>query len=151
MSTGKVPEAEENLSCIVTFDAGGGTGKMEPVSLEPGTRYKLPECKFTPPEGKAFAGWLIGKPGETPKPDGAAKTDTHKKDEEVVIDVDTVLKAQWKDAGEAAPSETGSVFGGGGIAAAGYFHLKHLMIPDVDYGVVRCQRGYNALGLCMGL
>ena len=37
------------------------------------------------------------------------------------------------------------------IAAAGYFHLKHLMIPDVDYGVVRCQRGFNALGLCMGL
>ena len=49
-------------------NAGGGTGKMEPVSLEPGTRYKLPECKFTPPEGKAFAGWLIGKPRESAQP-----------------------------------------------------------------------------------
>ena len=37
------------------------------------------------------------------------------------------------------------------IALAGYFHVKHLIIPDVDYGVVRCQRGYNALALCMGL
>ena len=37
------------------------------------------------------------------------------------------------------------------IAMACYFHVKHLFIPDVDYGVVRCQRGYNALALCMGI
>ena len=37
------------------------------------------------------------------------------------------------------------------IAPACYFHVKHLIIPDVDYGVVRCQRGYNCLALCMGL
>ena len=37
------------------------------------------------------------------------------------------------------------------IASACYFHVKHLFIPDVDYGVVRCQRGYNGLALCMGI
>ena len=37
------------------------------------------------------------------------------------------------------------------IALASRYHVKHLIIPDVDYGVVRCQRGYNALALCMGL
>ncbi|MBQ4487237.1 MAG: hypothetical protein II936_09565 [Oscillospiraceae bacterium] len=37
------------------------------------------------------------------------------------------------------------------IGAAAYFHMKHLVIPDVDYGVVRCQRGYNALALAYGL
>ncbi len=37
------------------------------------------------------------------------------------------------------------------IAAACCFHVKHLIIPDVDYGVVRCQRAYNALALVMGL
>ena len=37
------------------------------------------------------------------------------------------------------------------IAQASYFHVKHLLIPDVDYGVVRCQRGYNALALGMGV
>ena len=35
------------------------------------------------------------------------------------------------------------------IGAAAYFHLKHLLIPDVDYGVVRCLRGYNALALTL--
>lgn len=37
------------------------------------------------------------------------------------------------------------------IMAASYYHLKHLMIPDVDYGVVRCQRKYNALALAYAL
>ena len=37
------------------------------------------------------------------------------------------------------------------IAQAAYFHIKHLLIPDVDYGVVRCQRGYNALAFCLGI
>ncbi len=33
------------------------------------------------------------------------------------------------------------------IMPAAYYNLKHLMIPDIDYGVVRCQRKYNALAL----
>ena len=35
-------------------------------------------------------------------------------------------------------------------AAAGYYHLKHLLIPDVDNGIVKCLRGYNALALIFG-
>ena len=37
------------------------------------------------------------------------------------------------------------------ISAASYFHIKHIIIPDVDYGVVRCLRGYNLLALCYGI
>lgn len=33
------------------------------------------------------------------------------------------------------------------IGAASYFNLKHLIIPDVDYGVIRCLRQYNLLAL----
>ena len=33
------------------------------------------------------------------------------------------------------------------IALATYFHLKHLVIPDVDYGVIRSIRKYNLLAL----
>lgn len=37
------------------------------------------------------------------------------------------------------------------ISAACYFHVKHLFIPDVDYGVVRCLRGYNALAVALSV
>ena len=37
------------------------------------------------------------------------------------------------------------------IAEASYFHIKHLLIPDVDYGVVSCLRGYNAIVLFYGV
>ena len=35
------------------------------------------------------------------------------------------------------------------IVAACYFHLKHVLIPDADYGIVRCLRNYNVLSLCL--
>ena len=36
------------------------------------------------------------------------------------------------------------------IAAACYFHVKHILIPDVDYGVVRCLRRFNQVALLFG-
>ena len=33
------------------------------------------------------------------------------------------------------------------IAMASYFHLKHLVIKDVDYGIIGCIRMYNLLAL----
>ena len=47
--------------------------------------------------------------------------------------------------------KTGCVIASVMIGAAGYFHVKHLLIPDVKNGVVRCLRAYNALALCLGL
>ncbi len=32
------------------------------------------------------------------------------------------------------------------IALAAYYHLKQLIIPDVDYGVTRCLRLYKKSG-----
>ena len=37
------------------------------------------------------------------------------------------------------------------IGAACYFHVKHLFIPDVDYGVVRCLRGFNAFAVALSV
>ncbi len=37
------------------------------------------------------------------------------------------------------------------IALAAYFHLKHLVIEDVDYGIIRSIRGYNLLALVYAL
>ena len=39
----------------------------------------------------------------------------------------------------------------GMICPACFYHVKHLMIPDVDYGVVRCLRGYNALAMMLSV
>ena len=35
------------------------------------------------------------------------------------------------------------------IAFAAKYHFKHLIFPDVDYGVVRAIRGYNAIALIL--
>ena len=37
------------------------------------------------------------------------------------------------------------------IALASYFHLKHLIIKDVDYGLIRSIRSYNLLALVYAL
>lgn len=33
------------------------------------------------------------------------------------------------------------------VMQASYFHLKHLIFPDVDYGIVKCLKPYNLLAL----
>ncbi len=35
------------------------------------------------------------------------------------------------------------------IAAAAYYHLKHLIIPDVEDGIIRSIRGYNLIALLL--
>ena len=35
------------------------------------------------------------------------------------------------------------------VGCASYFNLKHLIFPDVDFGVINCLKGYNALALAM--
>lgn len=37
------------------------------------------------------------------------------------------------------------------IAAACYYHVKHLLIPDADFGIVRCLRNYIAVALCLAV
>ena len=33
------------------------------------------------------------------------------------------------------------------VAGASYYNLKHLIFPDVDFGVINCLKGYNILAL----
>ncbi|MBQ6373870.1 MAG: hypothetical protein IJJ45_05205 [Clostridia bacterium] len=37
------------------------------------------------------------------------------------------------------------------IGAACYYHLKHFLIPDADFGIVRCLRRFNAAALCLAV
>ncbi len=44
----------------VSFQANGGSGSMESVTVKSGATYTLPACAFTAPEGIVFDGWKIG-------------------------------------------------------------------------------------------
>ena len=63
------PDAEvvvgegEARSFTITFNANGGTGSMEPVTVEEGSRYPLPACGFIPPVNMQFSGWALSADG----------------------------------------------------------------------------------------
>ena len=72
----------------ITFDPNGGTGTMQPMKVKSGEEFELPECTFTPPEGKEFAGWL------------AVNGNVHPAGEVVTSSIDQSFKATWKDTAE---------------------------------------------------
>ena len=76
---------KEATEVTISFDPNGGTGTMQPMKVKAGVGYTLPECTFTPPEGKEFAGWLAANGTVYPAGDIAFST------------TDSVLKATWKD------------------------------------------------------
>ena len=69
----------------ISFDPNGGTGTMKPMRVKAGVGYTLPECTFTPPEGKEFAGWL------------AVNGNVYPAGHDVYSTHDQSLKATWKD------------------------------------------------------
>ena len=58
-----------SVPATITYEANGGSGTMEAVSVDVGTEYTLPGCGFTAPRGKVFRCWSIGtrryEPGDT--------------------------------------------------------------------------------------
>ena len=84
---------KEVAEVTISFDPNGGTGTMQPMKVKSGENFTLPECTFTPPEGKEFAGWLAVNGTVYPAGDIAFST------------TDTVLKATWKDKAEVDVTE----------------------------------------------
>lgn len=70
----------------VTFNANGGSGSMDAVTVTAGESYTLPSCGFTAPEGKQFKGWATAAGGEV------ISGGTYQ------ITADTTLYAIWEDA-----------------------------------------------------
>ena len=79
---------KEAAEVTITFDPNGGTGTMQPMKVKSGEGFFLPECAFTPPKGKEFAGWLAENGKVYPAGDIVYSTG------------DSVLKATWKDTTE---------------------------------------------------
>lgn len=78
--------SSEASSVIISFDPNGGEGSMDPLEVDSGQSFELPECTFTPPEGKVFSSWSLGMPGSV-----------------VAVPTSTTVKAWWID----VPSEKG--------------------------------------------
>ena len=79
---------KEVTEVTISFDPNGGTGTMQPMKVKSGENFTLPECTFTPPEGKEFAGWL------------AANGTVYPAGEVVTSSIDQSFKATWKDKAE---------------------------------------------------
>ena len=79
---------KEAAEITISFDPNGGTGTMQPMKVKSGEKFELPECTFTPPEGKEFAGWL------------AVNGTVYPAGEVVTSSIDQSLKATWKDTAE---------------------------------------------------
>ena len=79
---------KEVAEVTISFDPNGGTGTMQPMKVKSGENFTLPECTFTPPEGKEFAGWL------------AANGTVYPAGNVVTSSIDQSFKATWKDKAE---------------------------------------------------
>ena len=74
----------------VTFNAGdGGTGNMDAEEVQKNSKFTLPACEFTSPEGKEFDKWSV-KVGTAPAVDKMPG-------ERIVASADVSIKAIWKD------------------------------------------------------
>ena len=79
---------KEVAEVTISFDPNGGTGTMQPMTVKSGENFTLPECTFTPPEGKEFAGWL------------AVNGNVYPAGNVATFSIDQSLKATWKDKAE---------------------------------------------------
>ena len=79
---------KEAAEVTITFDPNGGTGTMQSMKVKSGENFTLPECTFTPPEGKEFAGWL------------AVNGNVYPAGNVATFSIDQSLKATWKDKAE---------------------------------------------------
>lgn len=78
----------ETTARTVQFDANGGTGTMDTVTVNLNDSYTLPPCTFTAPEGKEFDCWKI---------EGDNTNTSYNPRDSYTIDGNVKFVAQWKD------------------------------------------------------
>ena len=74
----------KNIQVIVSFNNGGGTGTMNPVKVDKGSNYTLPDNGFTPPENQEFKAWQV---------DGTE----YQQGASITVNADTTITALWED------------------------------------------------------
>ena len=71
----------------VSFDANGGSGEMNSVTVIPDSSFIMPACDFTAPAGKIFGGWNVELNGETV---------TLKVGDPITVDGNQIVSAVWE-------------------------------------------------------
>ena len=79
-----VGEGTPLADCTITFNASGGSGSMDSVTVNAGTIYILPACGFTAPADQEFKAWEIGGT-------------EYKVGDSYTVLVDTEIKALWEN------------------------------------------------------
>ena len=79
-----VGEGASLADWTITFNAGGGSGNMDSVTVKTGTNYILPECGFTAPTDQEFKAWEIGGT-------------EYKVGDSYTVNGDIEIKALWKN------------------------------------------------------
>ena len=79
-----VGEGTPLANCTITFNASGGNGSMDSVTVNAGTIYILPACGFTAPADQEFKAWEIGGT-------------EYKVGDSYTVLVDTEIKALWEN------------------------------------------------------
>ena len=79
-----VGEGTPLADCTITFNAGGGSGSMDSVTVNAGTIYILPACGFTAPADQEFKAWESGGT-------------EYKVGDSYTVLVDTEIKALWEN------------------------------------------------------
>ena len=98
----------------ITFENNSGSGSMDAAQVDKGSKYNLPTCKFTAPEGKVFDKWTVIVGTAAPVEKAAGDT--------VVASDNVTVKAQWKEnvTPPPAPGKTRvTLDGNGGVLAGG--------------------------------
>ena len=124
------PDAEVSVGagasladCTITFDAGSGSGSMEPVTVREGGNYILPVCGFTAPANQEFKAWEIGG-------------SEYNVGDPYIVNGNTTVTALWKDS-VITPEFTIIFDGNGGTPAAHSLRTsgqKLAALPDAFLG-----------------
>ena len=148
----------------VTFNANGGTGTMDPQTVEHNVPEALNANTFTPPTGLSFAGWNTA-------PDGTGTSYTNSQSVTLTADLtlyaqwaeepecgaETVLKYVWKSEGTfcdgATPSEIAMIEENDYFALTGNHEQKsggslNLGNTSGNYFLLTAKSGYRIQSVC---
>ena len=70
----------------VTFEANGGSGRIDGINVGDKEEIRLPENTFTSPSGKVFDGWIV-----------SGNKDKKKPGDIIEVTSDITITASWKD------------------------------------------------------